>query len=114
VKYSAFASWVCSQSAFRLPVAPKNSNRFRAVQNRRVLSPPDSPEYRKYAPDRSFAVLNLAIDVTPDFTNRTIAATTTIKFKPIVTPLAELPWTQWTAGFGGEIERRDSRLSGHG
>ena len=54
------------------------------------FAPPDSPEYRKYAPDRSFAVLNLAIDVTPDFTNRTIAATTTIKFKPIVTPLAEL------------------------
>ena len=54
------------------------------------FAPPDSPEYRKYAPDRTIAVVNLAIDVTPDFTNRTIAAKTTITFKPIAQPLPEL------------------------
>jgi aminopeptidase N len=54
------------------------------------FAPPDSPEYRKYAPDRAIAVVNLAIDVTPDFTNRTIAAKTTITFKPIAQALPEL------------------------
>ncbi len=36
------------------------------------FAPPDSPEYRKYVPDRAITVVNLAIDVTPDFTNRTV------------------------------------------
>jgi aminopeptidase N len=54
------------------------------------FAPPDSPDYRRYAPDRLVTVVNLAIDVTPDFTNRTVAAKTTITFKPIATPLAEL------------------------
>jgi len=54
------------------------------------FAPPDSPEYRKYSPDRAIAVANLAIDVTPDFTNRTIAAKTTITFKPIAQALPEL------------------------
>lgn len=51
---------------------------------------PDSPEYRKYAPDREIRVVNLAIDVTPDFTNRTVAGKTTLTFKPIAKPLSEL------------------------
>src|SRR6266545_4469596 len=54
------------------------------------FAPPDSPEYRKYAPDRAIAVVNLAIDATPDFTNRTVAAKTTITFKPIAQALPEL------------------------
>ncbi len=54
------------------------------------FAPPDSPDYRKYAPDRLISVVNLAIDVTPDFTNRTVTARTTIRFKPITTPLGEL------------------------
>src|SRR6266496_6634958 len=54
------------------------------------FAPPDSPEYRKYAPDRAIAVVHFAIDVTPDFTNRSIAAKTTITFKPIAQPLPEL------------------------
>ncbi|HEX5221937.1 MAG TPA: M1 family aminopeptidase [Verrucomicrobiae bacterium] len=54
------------------------------------FAPPDSPEYRKYVADRAIKVLNLAIDVTPDFTNRTIAGKTKITFEPIAVPLAEL------------------------
>jgi aminopeptidase N len=54
------------------------------------FAPPDSPEYRKYVPDRAISVVNFAIDVTPDFTNRTIAGQTTITFKPIAKPLPEL------------------------
>ena len=54
------------------------------------FAPPDSPEYRKYVADRTINVLNLAIDVTPDFTNRTITGKTRITFEPIAKPLAEL------------------------
>jgi aminopeptidase N len=51
----------------------------------------DSPDYRKYAPDRKVDILNILIDITPDFTNETIAATTILAFKPIAKPLRE--WT---------------------
>jgi len=44
---------------------------------------------RQYAPDRRADVLHITIDVTPNFKNRTIAGTTTIKFAPISRPLAE-------------------------
>jgi aminopeptidase N len=54
------------------------------------FAPLDSPEYRKYVPDRTISVINLAIDVTPDFTNRTITGKTRITFEPIAVPLAEL------------------------
>ena len=44
---------------------------------------------QQYAPDRTADVLHIIIDVTPNFKNRTIAGTTTIKFAPISKPLAE-------------------------
>src|ERR1041385_2885921 len=50
---------------------------------------PDSPEYGKYAPDRKVDILNVLIDITPDFTNETISATATLTFKPIAKPLRE-------------------------
>jgi aminopeptidase N len=50
---------------------------------------PDSPEFRKYAPDRDVDILNVLIDITPDFTNETISATATLTFKPIAKPLRE-------------------------
>jgi aminopeptidase N len=50
---------------------------------------PDSPEYRKYAPDRKVDILNVLIDITPAFTNETISATATLTFKPIAKPLRE-------------------------
>ena len=45
---------------------------------------------RQYAPDRKADILHITIDVTPDFKNRTVIGTTTIKFKPIAKPLTEL------------------------
>jgi aminopeptidase N len=50
---------------------------------------PDSPDYRKYAPDRKVDILNVLVDITPDFTNETISATATLTFKPIAKPLRE-------------------------
>jgi aminopeptidase N len=54
------------------------------------LAPMDSSDARKYAPDREIDILNLALDLTPDFKQRTIAGKATLSFKPIAKPLAEL------------------------
>jgi aminopeptidase N len=70
--------------------AEETAGKAECLKMSAFFAPPDSPEYRKYAPDRAIAVANLAIDVTPDFTNRTIAAKTTVTFKPIAQPLPEL------------------------
>ncbi len=51
---------------------------------------PDSPAYRKYAPDRKVDILHLKLDVTPDFKKRTIQGNVVLRFKPIATPLTEL------------------------
>ncbi len=51
---------------------------------------PDSPDYRKYAPDREIDITHLALDVTPDFKARTVAGTATWTFKPIAKPFSEL------------------------
>lgn len=50
----------------------------------------DGPSIRKYAPDRKVDVLNIRIDVTPDFEQRSIAAETTVTFTPIDKPVREL------------------------
>ncbi|MBM3833196.1 MAG: hypothetical protein FJ403_07970 [Verrucomicrobia bacterium] len=54
------------------------------------LAPIDSSAHRKYAPDREVDVLHLAIDVTPDFKQRTVSGKTIIRFQPIARPLEEL------------------------
>lgn len=55
-----------------------------------LLAPAESSDDRKYAPDREIDILNLALDLTPDFTQRTIAGKAELRFKPIAQPLAEL------------------------
>jgi len=54
------------------------------------LAPLDSQDHRKYAPDREIDILHLALAVTPDFKQRTIAGIATLKFKPIAKPFQEL------------------------
>lgn len=54
------------------------------------LAPPDSSEHRKYAPDREVDLLHLALDVTPDFKQRSVAGQVVLTFKPIAKPLREL------------------------
>src|ERR1041384_189419 len=54
------------------------------------FAPADSSDYRKYAPDRKVDILHLALDVTPDFKQRTVAGTATLRFKPIASALDEL------------------------
>jgi aminopeptidase N len=55
-----------------------------------ALAPPDSSAHRKYAPDREFDILHLALDVTPDFPARRVAAQATLRFKPIAKPLDQV------------------------
>jgi aminopeptidase N len=54
------------------------------------LAPIDSPDYRKYAPDREVDVIHLALDVTPDFTNRMVEGKAVWTFKPIARPADEI------------------------
>ena len=54
------------------------------------LAPPDAPDNRKYAPDREVDLLHLALDVTPDFKQRTVEGRATLRFKPIAKPVQEL------------------------
>src|SRR5436309_199732 len=54
------------------------------------LAPLDSSDHRKYAPDREIDIVNLALDVTPDFKTRTIRAKATLAFKPIGKTFSEL------------------------
>ncbi len=60
------------------------------VKSAAFLAPLDSPEHRKYAPDKEVKVLHLVLDVTPDFKKRTIEASTIIRFKPVIKPAREL------------------------
>lgn len=54
------------------------------------LAPIDSSDARKYAPDREIDILNLALDVTPDFKLRTVSGKAILTFKPIAKPFVEL------------------------
>lgn len=42
---------------------------------------------RKYAPEKSFDVKHLRLDVTPDFVDRTLNGTATLRFIPVMQPL---------------------------
>jgi aminopeptidase N len=70
--------------------AEVKSTTIQCVKSASFLAPIDSPDYRKYAPDRTVQMMHLALDVTPDFKQRTIAATATLRFKAVVKPVQEL------------------------
>lgn len=57
---------------------------------RQLLPSEATPSGRQYAPDRVVDVLHIAIDVTPDFKDRSVTGETTIRFKPNWKPLREL------------------------
>ncbi len=55
-----------------------------------AVAPVDSAEHRQYAPDREIDIVHLALDVTPDFEQRTLSGRAMISFKPIAKPFQEL------------------------
>lgn len=76
-------------SAGIVPAESELQNLY-CAKNYAAFAPIDSAEHRKYAPDRKVDILHLALDVTPDFKQRTIAGTVTLTFKPIAKPLDQL------------------------
>ena len=69
--------------------------RLSAVENelvcrQGVFAAGDSADARKYAPSREIDILHLALDVTPDFKERTVAGKVTLRFKPVAKPFQEL------------------------
>jgi len=54
------------------------------------LAPIDSPEHRKYAPDREVQVLHLALDISPNFKRRTVSGTATVQFRPTAKPVQDV------------------------
>ena len=60
------------------------------LKSAEFLRPPEAVGGLNYAPDREVAVLHLSLVVTPDFKQRTVAGTATLKFKPNATPAREL------------------------
>src|SRR5215471_7896020 len=77
--------------AFMIAIAhAEDLNEIQCAKSAAFFAPPDSPDRLKYAPDREIAIVHLAIDVTPDFTNRTVEAVAITRFKPIAKPVQEL------------------------
>lgn len=66
------------------------AHEFECAHSGRLLAAADAADHRKYAPDRLVDIQHVAIDVTPDFQARTIAASVAIRFQPIAKPLREL------------------------
>ena len=83
------AVWVLCRVAGLAP-AEESADEIQCRKSAAFLTAPDASDYRKYAPSRQINILHVALDVTPDFTNRTVAGKTTITFKPIAKPLEEL------------------------
>ena len=83
------AVWVLCRVA-GLALAEESADEIQCRKSAAFLTAPDSSDYRKYAPSRQINILHVALDVTPDFTNHTVAGKTTITFKPIAKPLEKL------------------------
>ncbi len=70
--------------------AETDSEALECSKSASFLAPLDSPDRFKYAADREVEVLHLALTVTPDFKQRTIEGTATLRFKPIAKPVQEI------------------------
>ena len=70
--------------------AESETSAIECVKSASFLAPLDSPDHRKYAPDREVQILHLALDVTPDFKKRSVEGRATTRFKPLALPAQEL------------------------
>ena len=70
--------------------AKTETETIQCLKSSTFLAPADSPDHLKYAPDREVQVLHLALEVTPDFKQRTVAGKAVWQFKPLIKPLREL------------------------
>jgi aminopeptidase N len=86
----SFILLACLGLSASLSVFAEEGEQVRCEKSQAFLAPLDSSDLRKYAPDREIDILNLALDVTPDFKQRTIIGKATLAFQPIAKPLTEL------------------------
>ncbi len=85
VPAAALGLWVATARADSDDFA--SSERAKSAQ---FFAPPSSPDHLKYAPDHEVTMLHLALDLTPDFKQRTIQGTAVLRFKPLVKPVEEV------------------------
>jgi len=69
---------------------PALENEMICRESQVFLVPGDASEGRKYAPSREIDILHLALDVTPDFKDRSVSGKVTLRFKAVARPLQEL------------------------
>src|SRR5215471_5840414 len=77
---------------FTLPATVRSDteNSDECVESLNFLAPVDSAERLKYAAEREVQMVHLALEVWPDFKQRTIEATAVLRFKPVNKPAREV------------------------
>jgi aminopeptidase N len=88
VQFLLAATLLCLLSGYTR--ADNEAINLECVKRAGFLAPIDSPDYRKYAPDRDVQPLHLVLDVTPDFKQRTVAGQATLRFQPLIKPVQEV------------------------
>lgn len=82
-------SHLAATTAFSVNLWERHSAYCRHLDDPPRAHPPGESG-RHYAPSREMDVLHLALDVTPDFAQRTVSGQATIRFAPIATPKSRL------------------------
>ena len=82
-------SHLAATTAFSVNLWERHSAYCRHLDDPPRAHPPGESG-RHYAPSREMDVLHLALDITPDFTQRTVSGQATIRFAPIATPKSRL------------------------
>ena len=80
---------LCQLAPSRLH-AETESDAIQCVKSAGFLMPAEAEGHLNYAPDRTVAMLHFALDVTPDFQQRTVAGKAMLQFKPNLRPVQEL------------------------
>ena len=70
--------------------AATSVDEWQCTKGSSFLAPSEEEGQLKYAPDRDVTMLHLALDVTPNFEQRTVAGKATLQFQPNVKPAQEL------------------------
>jgi len=72
------------------PSVTARGESIECVKTAAFFAAPDSPDYRKYAPDREVLLTHLALDITPDFKRRTVQGRATLQLKANARPVREV------------------------
>lgn len=73
-----------------LALWPSQGHELSCARLGREFAPIDSPLYRRYSPDRVVDVQHMIIEVSPNFRERAVSGTTTVRFKPLRDGVSEI------------------------